>query len=332
MKIKVEFVNVGYGEAIVIEQFSHNELKPDYVAIIDGGSNEDVEYDNSSTGRMRLIDYLQKKHVKQVDLMVATHPHEDHVSGLLPVVHQYPVKELWQMLTLDTLNNMDVIDEQIFNNSSRKKFVHALNDSKQLVELTKKRGGRIRTVRPLTGVRLTDEISVDILAPYDRELSELNDRIRDLFEITDLDRFKKEFEILDGELNNYSITMRLSICGKTFLLPGDRNGQVLDNMRDKLVHTDVFKIGHHGQADGLNSRVLDILSPGIIVCCASSDRRYGSANNLLISEAKARNIRLIFTDGVEVGDDGCHCASVFLIEPLKNIAFEYERRRKNEEI
>ena len=54
-KLTVTFVNVGYGEAILLE--SPDPSKPDgvFTALIDGGSAEAEEYRDSATGRGQRI-------------------------------------------------------------------------------------------------------------------------------------------------------------------------------------------------------------------------------------------------------------------------------------
>lgn len=58
-KLTVTFVNVGYGEAILLE--CPDSSKPDgvFTALIDGGSAEDSEFADRSSGRVRIEEYLK---------------------------------------------------------------------------------------------------------------------------------------------------------------------------------------------------------------------------------------------------------------------------------
>ena len=62
-KLTVTFVNVGYGEAILLE--SPDPSKPDgvFTALIDGGSAEDSEFADRSSGRVRIEEYLKKHQI-----------------------------------------------------------------------------------------------------------------------------------------------------------------------------------------------------------------------------------------------------------------------------
>jgi beta-lactamase superfamily II metal-dependent hydrolase len=73
-KLVVHFIYVGQGDAILI-------VTPDGLTmLIDGG--------NPNTG---VVDYLQGRGVKQIDVMIATHPNEDHIGGLIQVLQAMPV-------------------------------------------------------------------------------------------------------------------------------------------------------------------------------------------------------------------------------------------------
>lgn len=67
--LKVHFIDVGQGDTILIQA-------PDgSTALIDGGE--------SGSGALQ---YLQSQGVEHLDLMVATHPHADHIGGLAEVL------------------------------------------------------------------------------------------------------------------------------------------------------------------------------------------------------------------------------------------------------
>ena len=97
-KLTVTFVNVGYGEAILLE--SPDPSKPDgvFTALIDGGSAEDSEFADRSSGRVRIEEYLEKRGIRRLDLAVSTHIHEDHLCGLLRAARIAPPAVLWQTL------------------------------------------------------------------------------------------------------------------------------------------------------------------------------------------------------------------------------------------
>ena len=68
--VTVNFINVGQGDSIFIETSGKDVL-------IDGGIS-----DAGST----VVNYLSSLNITCIDLMIATHAHEDHIGGLLAVL------------------------------------------------------------------------------------------------------------------------------------------------------------------------------------------------------------------------------------------------------
>jgi competence protein ComEC len=75
-QMKVHFINVGQGDAILIQTVSQNIL-------IDGGERGPT-----------VVNYLNGQGVKNLDLVIGIHPHADHLGGLIDVLEVFPVKEV----------------------------------------------------------------------------------------------------------------------------------------------------------------------------------------------------------------------------------------------
>jgi len=71
--VVITMIDVGQGEAIVVRAGERT-------MVIDGGPDE-----------ARLLEGLRGAGVHRIDLLVLTHPHEDHVAGLVPVAQGIPV-------------------------------------------------------------------------------------------------------------------------------------------------------------------------------------------------------------------------------------------------
>lgn len=78
-KSEVVFFDVGQGDAIFIR------TPQDHRILIDGGPGEKIL---EKIGRE--VSFLEN----EIDLVILTHPHEDHVSGLVEVLKTYDVKEI----------------------------------------------------------------------------------------------------------------------------------------------------------------------------------------------------------------------------------------------
>ena len=73
-QLYVDVLDVGQGDAILLRS---SEGK---VALIDGG-----------TGGEKLLAQLAEREIEHINLMIATHPHSDHIGGLDDVIEKYSV-------------------------------------------------------------------------------------------------------------------------------------------------------------------------------------------------------------------------------------------------
>ncbi|MDD4652985.1 MAG: MBL fold metallo-hydrolase [Methanothrix sp.] len=76
--LTVHFIDVGQGDSELLQFAGKNIL-------IDGGTQDMGP---------RVESYLRDHGVSRLDLLVATHPHEDHIGGLLAVLNDFPVGQV----------------------------------------------------------------------------------------------------------------------------------------------------------------------------------------------------------------------------------------------
>lgn len=98
--LRIHYVDVGQGDAILIQTPNGQ------TALIDGGDTD--------TG---IIQYLQSTGIQRIDLMIATHPHADHIGGLVQVLQAFPVTKV-------------VTNGQLYTTSVYEHFLDAISSSK----------------------------------------------------------------------------------------------------------------------------------------------------------------------------------------------------------
>lgn len=77
-ELVVHFMDVGQADAVYIGY-------GDFDMVIDGGNNEDGPF---------VVNYLKDKVTGPIEIVVASHAHEDHIGGLDDVMAAYPIKML----------------------------------------------------------------------------------------------------------------------------------------------------------------------------------------------------------------------------------------------
>lgn len=94
-EMKVHFIDVGQGDAILIESNKHYML-------IDAGEN--------SKGT-DVVNYLKDKGVNELDYVLGTHPHSDHIGGLDTIINSFTIgKLIMPDITHTTKTFEDVLD------------------------------------------------------------------------------------------------------------------------------------------------------------------------------------------------------------------------------
>lgn len=240
--LRINFIDVGQGDAIWIQGPRTDAGEPGSNVIIDGGPDR--------RARNRLIEYLRKptyglKPDSVIDCVVATHPHDDHYPGLLDVLAAYEVRL--------------VVDSGFPKEGPEfKRFLDA-------VKVETVGGVPSRLVR----LRETTERSIGC---GNLQLTVLH---------ADSGSAQNMGTNSTRE-NNASTVVKLTFGAFTFLLMGDAEGKEREEPADTarfveelllkraaaspdLLRATVLKVGHHGSETGSTLPFIRAVSPDVIV-------------------------------------------------------------------
>lgn len=319
--MQVNFINVGYGDSILIE-YKHNNGK--FIILIDGGKPDEDHYKNFP-GRIRTVDFLREKRIDKINLMVVSHLHEDHVGGLLEVVRNYEVDEMWSNFVFPDELLGRKIDFVCGYDEGASRLLNALNIYNQICcTMTKKR----KLVREISGVLLGQNIigslKVDVIGPIHQVSKWQKKLIYSIYREKKKTIIENHLIVLNNNINNTSIVIRLINGDKHVLLSGDLYNSYWENiLKDSLpIRADILKLSHHGRLDSVSEELIRAISPDHVVISVSNDREDNCPDPEVIklfnmcSENKEPNF--YFTDSVNMlpysTSESIHKAIVFNLE------------------
>lgn len=135
-ELKVHYIDVGQGDSLLVQTKDKNIL-------IDAGTRKSSD---------NLINYLKKQHIKKLDYVIATHPHEDHIGGMPKVIDEFEISNFYA--PKKTANT------KIF---------------KDMILQLKKKNLKINVAKKGISLDLSNDSSLDFLAPVKDNYENTND-------------------------------------------------------------------------------------------------------------------------------------------------------------
>ena len=292
------FANVGYGEAMLIELSDPSSERGVFSVLFDGGGADPETFPDRAAGQRPFIDHLTNLGIDHIDAVIISHIHEDHVSGLVPVIKAFTPKTVYQTLPSDFWKTvMKPLSAEAGETVSLRKFTKSLNDFREICKHTVENGGTVKQAFAGDTLFFPDGMTAVALAPGDEKNKLLQSMLTELYrtaenDIPDQHLLRK----LDGFMNNVSLALRFDYGKTRILLPGDTNRAGFDGIAPKELRADLYKVGHHGQIDGADETLLNAIRPKAVVCCASSDRLYNSAHPELLQLIHQKGAELWYSD------------------------------------
>jgi len=308
MGFEIDFLAVGdeskSGDAIALRWGDlHGKRANQWVAIIDGGTQQ--------TGG-QLVEFVQSRYgTETVDLVLSTHPDQDHVSGLHVVVDELKVGTLLMHRPWTEAHTNHIADlfksGRVSDASVRERLRKSLDEAHALAEAARRKG--IPIVEPFAGCGTPDGAFCIVgptwafyedLLPHFRGTPEpraglLGTAQRGVAKATDAAlRWVEEtlhIETLDDKddtspENNSSAVSMLRVDGRSYLFTADAGKAALSGALDHLddnafdyASLRFVQVPHHGSRRNVGPTVLNrLLGPP-----QAADDRHRSA---FVSAAK----------------------------------------------
>ncbi|OGC03805.1 DNA internalization-related competence protein ComEC/Rec2 [candidate division WOR-1 bacterium RIFOXYA12_FULL_43_27] len=126
------FLDVGQGDSIFIETPDSKKI------LIDGGGM----FNKQNMGKRVVLPFLRQKGINKLDLVVLTHPHDDHLRGLVSVLNDFAVDAVLDSGQIHTSQSYQKFLKAI----DRKKIKYVLARAGQTMEVGK--GVWMRVLNP----------------------------------------------------------------------------------------------------------------------------------------------------------------------------------------
>lgn len=134
--LQVTFMDVGQADSIFIK------LPEGKTMLIDAGNNDDGK---------TIINYIKNQGTKKLDVVIGTHPHEDHIGAMDDIINTFDIGKIYMPnVTTTTRTFKDVLASAAARN----------------LKITGARGGM--------RVPLEDDVKIEILAPNSIKYEDLN--------------------------------------------------------------------------------------------------------------------------------------------------------------
>lgn len=256
--LETVFLDVGQGDAILIK------TPKGQTVLIDGGPDNKV--------LEKLGKYLQPLQ-KRIDLVILTHPHADHVSGLVEILRRYDVG-------LVILNGADI-----------KTDVYA-----EFLKAAKTNNIQILIAEAGQAIHFDDNLEFDVLSPADSDRKVFNNK-------------SEGFGSRGNDINDTSIVGKLIYKNFSIMFMGDATSKIENRLLaygDNL-KSDILKVGHHGSKYSSFTNFLKIVAPKAGIIEVGAKNFYGHPSPATLSRLRMFNVNIFRTDqngDIRVFSDG----------------------------
>lgn len=240
-KQELIFFDVGQGDSTLVNLAGNNEI------LIDGGPDESVLY---KLGRyLPIYDH-------SIELVILSHVHDDHLSGLLEVLPRYTVKEI--LMTCDEPINSSIYDN--FLELLKIKAVKIICAEENLtLEL---QNAKLETIYP-------SKVCDWCLKDPGGNNSSL------VFKIT-LD---------NGQSFLFSGDIEASA-----------EEEILKNIYLEKITADILKVPHHGSDTSLTEEFLKAVNPSEAIIFVGADNKFGHPSLRTIKRLERNGVNILRTD------------------------------------
>jgi competence protein ComEC len=273
--LAVTVLDVGQGQAVLIE------LPGGKCVLVDGGGFYETRFD---VGERIVAPLLWRKKIATVETVVLSHPHPDHLNGLLFVARHFNVRALWT--NQDTAKSPQL---------------------QKLMDIASRQGIEVLGPDKLASPRAIGGVVFQVLYPP-----------------TDFLERKKGDRWRTTNNNSLVIKVTWGRIAFLLAGDIEAKGeQELVALAGGALKSDVLVVPHHGSKTSSTPTFLGLVDPAIAVVSAGKNRPSGLPHKNVLKRYEARRCKMMRTDrqgAITLMTDGTHLTAEYAIQtnnPLK---------------
>jgi competence protein ComEC len=251
--LRIYALDVGQGDSLLVISPNGKTILID-AGPIDAGDN--------------VVAALKSHGVRQIDLVIATHPHADHIGGMKKVFDNFRIKQF-----LDS--------GQTYGSATYEKLLREIQDNKTPY---------IKAVRG-QGIEIEPEVKFSVYGPPNP-----------LFSESDIGKDRSVQNANSIVLRLVYGSFSMLFTGDAEFETEDRLMKSGANLQ-----ANVLKIGHHGSRHATSGKFLTTIAPQFAVISVGANNDYGHPAQLTMDRLKTAKIKALRTDlqgEIEISSDG----------------------------
>ena len=244
-----------------------------------------IDAGDTTKGKV-VVEALKRNNIQQLDYLIATHPHPDHMGGAAEVFKAVKV--------------LNVID------NGQLPSVPPELMPKQPAAGAKKPAANRRTTKPASLTKFYDDYKAAVsssgaqyaLAQPGTKYDLGGGALLTIIAPSEPLFTKDKMTTGGNEPNANSIVARLDYGSFSMMLAGDAESQTEHRLLTKELdlRTKVLKVSHHGSKYASTNDFLNRVKPEIAIVSCGAWNRYGHPNQAVLDRLRAANVKLYRTD------------------------------------
>ena len=255
-----------------------------------GGKTVLIDAGDTTKGKA-VVDALKRNNIQQLDYLIVTHPHPDHMGGATEVFKAVKV--------------LNVIDNGL-PPSIPANLLPQAKPAKPGAKTAPQKPPAKNARKPVTVISFYDNYQEALGASgahYEKAQAGAkydlgNGALLTILTPIDTEFTKDQMKTGGNEANANSIVARLDYGSFSMLLPGDAEDQTEHRLLTKElnIQSKVLKVSHHGSKYASSEEFLKRVKPEIAIVSCGAWNRYGHPAQAVLDRLRALNVKLYRTD------------------------------------